>query len=79
MSGEMTEKERDFSKGTIVLMNDSRNFKKYRARKLSDREKLYEIHGKIATMYGNELDDYDKAYIAMMSSGVTVYDIIDEI
>lgn len=75
----MNEKERDFTKDTVVLMNDSRNFKRYRSRKLSDREKLYEIHGTISRMYGNELDDYDKAYIAMLSSGVTVYDVIDEI
>ena len=63
----------------VVIMKDTRNFKTYHSRKLTDKEKLMEINAKINMMYGNELDDYDKAYIEMLSSGVTVYDIIDEI
>ena len=63
----------------VVLLQDSRNFKTIRSRKLSDRERLDEINAKINSTYGSDLDDYDKAYIAMMSSRSTVYDVIEEI
>ena len=63
----------------VVMITDTRNFKTYHTHKLTDKDKLDEIFNKMNTIYGNELDDYDKRYIEMLASGVTVYDIIDEI
>lgn len=67
------------TKNVVVVLSNYRDYKTYHARKLTDRDKLDHIYYEINTMNGNELDDCAKRYIEMLSSGVTVFDMIDEI